>query len=349
MRIGIVTTGGTVSGDQADELVRSAEGSGSVLGDWVRGLSAGSELVVRSPIEAMSEDLRPRDWVTIALAVRELVYEDGVDGVLVLHGTDTMAYTAAALTFLTADLACPVVVTGSNVPARGRGSDAETNVTGALVALAHLERGCRVSFAGRAGSDGLVIAGTRARKVGTGHHAFRSIGLPPVATVTADGTWTASPHAPSAPPIAADVHLGMHPGVGLIQVHPGIDFRALRQSTVASGLRAVVLQLFPALTAPAGPERFGGPEFAAWATGEGLLVLGCPVEPVLGEIADYESTVALRDAGMTILPRTLPEVAYAKACWVSSMEADVSERRRALLAPVDVEHLTTVPDPANDP
>src|SRR6202040_1852748 len=102
-----------------------------------------------SPIRELSENLQPRHWVLIAQAVRSLIEQEDAAGVLVLHGTDTMAYTAAALSFLLSDLEGPVVLTGANLPTGEAGSDAQRNVHDALVALNELERGVYVAFTGR--------------------------------------------------------------------------------------------------------------------------------------------------------------------------------------------------------
>ena len=148
--VGLVLTGGTIGSEVVGEEVRlRTKGPSSELGFLSSDEGPGCEVV--RPLRKLSENITPADWVTIADAVVELVDRHGVSGVVVLHGTDTAAYTAAALTFLTAGLEVPVVLTGSNVPATAPDSDAPTNVRDAILAAKHLERGAYLSFSGTPG------------------------------------------------------------------------------------------------------------------------------------------------------------------------------------------------------
>src|SRR5579862_5600482 len=123
--IGLVLTGGTI-GAQEDNSVLSVRSDGAREADLIQSVWPGAHVVaVASPIRDLSENLSPQHWVSIAEAVRSLVGDSGAAGVLVLHGTDTMAYTAAALSFLLSDLERPVVLTGANLPSGEAGSDAE--------------------------------------------------------------------------------------------------------------------------------------------------------------------------------------------------------------------------------
>lgn len=82
-----------------------------------------------------SANMNQTNWLAMAEAIRTGVEEDGCDAVLVLHGTDTLAYSAAALSFLLLGLPVPVILTGSMLPAGAEGSDAWGNLFGALQAL----------------------------------------------------------------------------------------------------------------------------------------------------------------------------------------------------------------------
>ncbi|WP_196157546.1 asparaginase [Reinekea sp. G2M2-21] len=79
-----------------------------------------------------SSDLNPSHWYRITHTIAQA---ENIDGVLVIHGTDTLAYTASALSFLLADLTIPVVITGSMLPISATGTDALDNLQRALIAL----------------------------------------------------------------------------------------------------------------------------------------------------------------------------------------------------------------------
>src|SRR5579862_5669203 len=189
--IGIVLTGGTI-GAHEDNLILSV-GEGPTQAETalieLQRMWPGPESLrtkVASPLRKLSENLEPSDWLTIAASVRQFIEKDNVDGVLVFHGTDTMAYTAAALSFLLCDLDRPVVMTGAKLPSGDRGSDAKRNVQTALVALHDLSAGVYVAFAGDQ-SAGKVHLGTRVRKLKasgrTLGRAFRSVNRRPVGVV----------------------------------------------------------------------------------------------------------------------------------------------------------------------
>lgn len=83
-----------------------------------------------------SANMRQSHWLAMRDAIVQAVDEEGHDAVLLLHGTDTLAYSAGALSFLLLDIPVPVVLTGSMLPAGAAGSDAWHNLFGALAALA---------------------------------------------------------------------------------------------------------------------------------------------------------------------------------------------------------------------
>lgn len=123
-----------------------------------------------------STNLQPEDWVNIAEAVYK--YYDDYDGFVITHGTDTLAYTSSALSYMLQGLNKPVVLTGSQVPISFQKTDARKNVADALRFASEEIGGVFIVF------DGRVILGTRAVKMRTkSYDAFESINHPYVAYV----------------------------------------------------------------------------------------------------------------------------------------------------------------------
>ncbi|WEG12857.1 asparaginase [Pullulanibacillus sp. KACC 23026] len=123
-----------------------------------------------------STNLQPEQWVTIADAVNRHYHD--YDGFVITHGTDTLAYTSAALSYMLQDLEKPVVLTGSQVPISFSKTDAKKNVSDAIRFASEAIGGVFVLF------DGRVILGTRAVKMRTkSYDAFESINHPYVAYV----------------------------------------------------------------------------------------------------------------------------------------------------------------------
>lgn len=109
-----------------------------------------------------SANMNQHHWLAMAEAIRHGVEADGCDGVLVLHGTDTLAYSAATLSFLLLGLPVPVLLTGSMLPADVPGSDAWDNLFGAMHALQTGQvSGVQLYFHGR------LLPGARVSKLGT--------------------------------------------------------------------------------------------------------------------------------------------------------------------------------------
>jgi len=116
--------------------------------------------------------MQPEDWITIAENV--FCELENYDGFVITHGTDTMAYTASALTFMLQDIKKPVVITGSQIPLREKNSDAEKNILDAFIVACENITGVFI----------VLIRGCRASKLRTkSFNAFESINYPYVGTI----------------------------------------------------------------------------------------------------------------------------------------------------------------------
>ncbi|MBO0821424.1 MAG: asparaginase, partial [Nocardiopsaceae bacterium] len=149
-------TGGTIG-------QRGAAGGAVPDADATAGLAAAHApdgVLVRTEqvMERNSPDVSPRDWGTLADRVLRGLRQ-GADGIVILHGTDTLAYTAAALSFALRGVDRPVVLTGSMIPGSAPGSDAPANLRAAYaVAAAPLAGVCVVFGAPGGGAD--ILPGT---------------------------------------------------------------------------------------------------------------------------------------------------------------------------------------------
>ncbi len=124
-----------------------------------------------------SANMSPADWITIAKDIES--HYDDFDGFVILHGTDTMAYTASALSFMLEELSKPVVITGSQIPLGQIRSDAKDNIIGALL-IAGYHQVPEVSLY----FHNHLYRGNRSSKVdATGFEAFASPNFPPLAEV----------------------------------------------------------------------------------------------------------------------------------------------------------------------
>ncbi|MFJ2678032.1 asparaginase [Pseudomonas sivasensis] len=186
-----------------------------------------------------SANMTPAYWQRLRSAVVEAV-DEGCDAVLILHGTDTLAYSAAAMSFQLLGLPAPVVFTGSMLPAGVPDSDAWENVSGALTALGEgLNAGVHLFF------HGALMAPTRCAKV-------RSFGRNPFAALQRNGGVAKAEALPAAldyrqPKAVANV--------GVLPLVPGIAAAQL-DALVDSGIQALLLECYGSGTGPSDTPAF---------------------------------------------------------------------------------------------
>ena len=337
--IGLVLTGGTIGAEQhGDALSVGAETTAAELALLADAWPALGEprVIVAEPLRKLSENITPRDWLLIAADVRLLIERDRVCGVLVLHGTDTMAYTAAALSFLLADLvAAPIVLTGARLPAGQPGSDAQANARGALVALLALRCGVYVAFGSGEHEPTQVHLGSRVRKQRHGEQAFVSVNREPVAIVDGDRLTPVAPYAHTARERSREE---LDERVLVLRLHPGLDFDAAYATVARGDLRAVVAELYASATGPDTRDRFSLATFIRRCSERGTVVATtAPGAAGAGGRAAgvYETTVAIAQAGGVSLRDMSTEAATAKAMWAlaqSERPADVGDLMRAPIA-----------------
>ena len=136
-KVAVLSTGGTIASrvDYRTGGVRPAL-SANELYSIVPELSEVANISTKVVFSLLSEDITPNHWTKIAEYVTRRV-EKGVDGVIIAHGTDTMGYTAAALSFALQNLPIPVILVGSQRSSDRPSSDAPSNLVGAVSAAAH--------------------------------------------------------------------------------------------------------------------------------------------------------------------------------------------------------------------
>lgn len=241
-----------------------------------------------------SANMTPTYWQHLRCAVVEAV-DDGCDAVLILHGTDTLAYSAAAMAFQLLGLPAPVVFTGSMLPAGVPDSDAWENVRGALLALgAGLAPGVHLYF------HGALMAPTRCAKIRSfGRHPFAALqrrGGAAKVDAIADTLGYRQPKALA--------------NVGVLPLVPGLS-AALLDSLIDSGIQALILECYGSGTGPS-----DNPAFLASlqrAQNQGVVVVAitqCHEGGV--ELDVYEAGSRLRGVGVLSGGGMTREAAFGK-------------------------------------
>lgn len=280
-----------------------------------------------------STELVPADWDRIAQVVAERM--DAYDGFVVIHGTDTLAFTASALSFALRGLAKPVVLTGSQRPLRAIPTDGRTNLLSA-VDLARRDVPEVCVFFGRQ-----LLRGNRARKVSAERYdAFESPNHPPLARVGLDvDLHAALVRRPTAP---FRHRPGFDASVVYLPLWPGADAFALDRA-VGAGARVAVVGAYGVGNVPGGRTGWAGAIARATAAGAVvLLVTQCGHGAVRPHL--YEAGRAALEAGAVVGHDLTVEAAVTKAMHLLAQGLGVADLRAAL--PRDLAGELT-PDPSS--
>ena len=203
---------------------------------------------VSPPID--SSDMSPDRWTEIACHIRDNY--DSFDGFVVLHGTDTMAYTASALSFMMENMHKPVIITGSQLPIGEVRTDGEENLITALqIAAATRSNGQPVVQEVAILFENYLWRGNRATKMSADNfNAFKSNNYPPLARIGLGINYNHEAlmrHYVEAP---VNLRVAMDTNVMFIDLYPGMTEAILRHQFNTPGVKGVVLKTFGAGNTP---------------------------------------------------------------------------------------------------
>lgn len=207
----LIATGGTIASIEGDEGLVPGLSAEQLL-EYFQEDSATADVTCEILMNRDSTNIQPEHWGMIAESIKENY--DLYDGFVITHGTDTLAYTSAALSYMLQGLQKPVVITGSQIPISFKQTDAKKNLADSIQFATEEIGGVFVVF------DGRVIIGTRAVKMRTkSYDAFESINHPYVASIKDRNIsyyWK-----PTMKKQELNVHTNLSPDVFLLKLFPG--------------------------------------------------------------------------------------------------------------------------------
>lgn len=196
-----------------------------------------------------SSDVEPAMWQKLA----SLIYEkyDSYDGFVVLHGTDTMAYSASALSFMLENLSKPVIFTGSQLPVGVPRTDGKENLISAIeIAAAKDAQGNAMVPEVCVYFDSLLMRGNRSTKVNSEEfNAFRSPNYPPLAQAGINIKFSKELIQPVRPGLFS-VSTELDTRVSILKLHPGITKEVVRHILCGKESRAVIIETYGSGNAP---------------------------------------------------------------------------------------------------
>ena len=327
----LIATGGTIASTEDGHGLSPAL-TGDDLARAVPEAAELAHLDVVQPMNIDSTNMRPADWLRIRDAVMA-GYADH-DGFVILHGTDTMAYTAAALSYLIQGSAKPIVLTGSQRPMATPFTDARLNLYQSLLwATDPRARDVSIVFSGK------VIAGTRARKQRTvSSNAFTSVNFPALAQIRFDrifpGTALESDRAAVKP--HATVYDRLNPRVCALRLTPGLTPHVF--DLLAPDYYGIILETFGMGGVPeygAAGESFQEAIFS-WVDSGRTLVMTTQVPEEGLDMGVYEVGRAYAEhPGILKGGDMTTEALVAKTMWALGQTRDADEVARLFYRPVN--------------
>ena len=320
----LIATGGTIASRPtenglapqllADDILRCVPALGSLC-----------HIDAVQPMNIDSTNMSPDCWLALADCLR--AHYDQYDGFVIAHGTDTMAYTACALSYLVQRSGKPIVLTGAQKSIYVQDTDARRNLYDAFVAAQDDNlAGVYIVF------DGRVILGTRARKTRTkSMNAFSSIDYPDVALIR-DGRilhYIRQP-LPQTPPA---FYGRLDASVFVLRLIPGMNPEVLR--LLASQFDALVIESFGVGGLPCYEQTDFLSAAAAWSSAGKPIVITTQVPHEGSDLAVYQvGARAAAQPGILQAYTMTVEAVVTKLMWILPQTRDLTEIKRLFYAPI---------------
>ncbi|MBI3780135.1 MAG: asparaginase [candidate division NC10 bacterium] len=355
MNVAVLVCGGTIVGLRGSRslAIRSRRGAGELVKELCRRIE-GVQITVREVLDLLSEDMHPTHWRRIAQEAG-MAIRTGANGIMILHGTYTVAYTAAALTYMLRGAPAPIILTGSVLPIEEDAATARMVLSASIMALRKLTKYPGLYFAftratgtsreyfadanGRASSKSqdneavALIKGTRVRKTHSWRRdCFHSIHEPEIGTIISSrvtlfkdrlraASWT--PTDQFCPAVKLDER------VALLKAYPGMSAETIGH--IANGNYAgLVIEGYADGTLPTGRD------YSLLGSIQEVVKAEIPVFVTSGPIgratlSAYVGGSKLRRIGATPLGDMTTEAAVVKLMWVLGDSTSVQETKRRML------------------
>ncbi len=280
-----------------------------------------STIAFEPPVD--SSNLTPEVWVRMSNIIKDNYHQH--DGFVVLHGTDTMSYSASALSFMLENNAKPVIFTGSQLPVGTLRTDGRENLISAIeIAAAKKKDGSPQVPEVCIYFENFLYRGNRTSKRNAEHfNAFSSENYPPLAEAGIHIKYNYSAiHYPDHRKILR-VHCNLDMNIAILKMYPGISQNVVEGITGISGLKAIILETFGSGNAPSSEWFIKCLEEASQ---KGIIILNvtqCQAGSV--EMGRYETSVKLKSIGVVSGFDTTTEAAVTKLMFLLGQELSRKE------------------------
>ncbi len=323
-RVLLIATGGTIASRPAG-CGWEPQLSGEQILDYVPELKDIADFASLPLFSIDSTNMNPSFWLLIAETIRE--HYDHYDAFVLTHGTDTLAYTAAALSYLIRNSRKPIVLTGSQKSIALRDTDARRNLVDAFIYAVDADAcGVKVVF------DSQILLGTRVRKTHTqSYNAFTSIDYPPIGLIRRDAVLYFIKEIPTEP---VAFRLAMDANVVVLKLVPGLMPEIL--SAMVELSHAVIIEGFGVGGLP-NIDGWNLADVAAKLLAENkILVMSTQVQHEGSDMGVYQVGHELKHIlGMPEGFTMTPEALTCKLMWILAQTRNPQEVKRLLYQRID--------------
>ncbi len=331
--VSILSTGGTIASrvDYRTGAVNPAL-TAQDLYDSVPELEEYANIQAKILMSILSENITPTDWTQIAKKIATEV-RSGVDGIVIAHGTDTMGYTAAALSFALHNLPIPIALVGSQRSSDRPSSDAASNLIGATRLVGRADA-AEVMIAMHGETDDSFLyahRGTRARKLHSSRRdAFQSVNSYPLFRILDDEIEEISePLLRRNPKRTLQVKPKFEEKVGLVKTHPGMNGLFI-DGLVDNGYKGIIIE---------GTGLGHTPDSVQSSLKRAVdagIVVGMTTQCINGRVDMnvYRSGVQLLDIGVVSCENMIAETALVKLMWLLANTKSIEDAKSLISIPL---------------
>lgn len=318
-RILMLATGGTIASKRSDGGLKPLITSEEIL-SYVPDTKEFCRTDTLQLFNIDSTNILPQHWLAITRAIEQ--HYQSYDGFVICHGTDTMAYTASALSYLIQNSKKPIVITGAQKPIDLEITDAKTNLTDSLrFASCGKSHGVTIVF------DGKVIAGTRGKKERTkSYNAFSSINFPYIATIQDEHIiFYLDDQSLIQEPVT--FYHQMNPNITLLKLIPSMDASILNY--MAERYDAVIIESFGVGGLPSYQSGSFYPVIEKWVSLGKIVVMTTQVTNEGSNMSVYEVGRCIKqEFGLLEAYDMTLEATVTKLMWILGQTNDAGRVRK---------------------
>jgi len=316
--VALIITGGTIS----SRLDPKSGGVISTDAEEILNIAPGIKeicnLTIETPFMKFSEDMDPKDWKKIAEVCEKYLNDEAIDGIIVTHGTDTLHYTSAALSFFIQDLNKPIALTYSQRSVDRASTDAALNlICAARYATSDIAEVALVGHENTNDESCLAIPGTKTRKMHSSKRdTFKPINTEPIARIVPKKIEILKTFNAKDKKRKAKLDTKFQNKVTIIKIHPGQD-PSILEYYEKEGYKGIVLEVTGLGQVPGKESEFNWLPKIKKAIENGMIIVAT-AQTIYGKLNPnvYSSGRDLQKTGIIFLSDTTSETALVKLGWV---------------------------------